>query len=685
MKKALKKLRARDKARGEASASKLVEAAPPPELAPKVAEAAPTPELLEALSSPVRSAGFTFPELVSLPEAGAGALSEEERAVLLAAEEMSAEEKRAIMARYNAAEWSEWREKEAMPMEPPRQVRVVEEHPLWMLRFGERATCNRLASEEEAEVRFEKPVDLHDVTVPLSILALEPLLKWKPLAKLKTDKMSQTHRRLLLSAVGVEHCFHPGPEEVREKQLSPEHIDLWVEHSEMSKPEAARVRGIPVILSALVVAGERHEGWAHWGAGQVRERHGARVRYLRSCMDTNEMLVFPIYESSHFCVLSLRKSGAGVEARYYESLPRLLEGPLSSARTLMTVLGVPGEVPILRANVSRQGPDECGWFALHYFEQEWRVGLGEPRGHLGAPTLEERRAMRKTLSSLRQASLTGLTKWRQDEEQQAEKSHLILERARRNFAAILRRRNVWHEVLRELKAAAALSREAGENALSEPPPLRIHPPSAYETPKKRKQPSEPTSAGVLWLEGDEPPTRSPQRPEEISEEETERPEGVPAEAERKLGAGAEAAAVAADPRGEEGRRGETEGGAVVEGAAVAAAAVEEELPAWVARHLEGEPPASMEPCDVSLRTDEILGAYAERALIAGAGFELLRPEYQEQVLKVMRYGHGVCSRCRFTTGCLSCDPDKALRYWMKKELSAEPPRGPGRPKKKART
>jgi len=249
MKKAAKKLRERD----AASALGPAEAA------------APAPA--EEPSTPLKPRGFTFPELLSLPEAGAGDLSPDEMAALMASEELEAEERRATKMNVNAFELSEWTGSDARPLiEAKQTVRVVEEHPLWMGRLGDRGTCTRLESEMEARVKFDRLMDLAESTVPLSILALEHS-PWSKLEKVKTDKMSVEKKMQLLAAVGVEDCFHAGPEEVNEAQLSPEHIDLWVEHSEMSKPVTARVRGLPVILTALVVAGERGEGWAHWGGG----------------------------------------------------------------------------------------------------------------------------------------------------------------------------------------------------------------------------------------------------------------------------------------------------------------------------------------------------------------------------------------------------------------------------------
>ena len=33
----------------------------------------------------------------------------------------------------------------------------------------------------------------------------------------------------------------------------------------------------------------------------------------------------------------------------------------------------------------------------------------------------------------------------------------------------------------------------------------------------------------------------------------------------------------------------------------------------------------------------------------------------------MAYGHGLCGKCRWQSGCFKCDPIKALRYYLSME------------------
>ena len=47
--------------------------------------------------------------------------------------------------------------------------------------------------------------------------------------------------------------------------------------------------------------------------------------------------------------------------------------------------------------------------------------------------------------------------------------------------------------------------------------------------------------------------------------------------------------------------------------------------------------------------------------------EDLPDEYRDAIHKINMTGIGVCSRCRNSSGCLSCDAFKCIRYYMRKE------------------
>ena len=47
-------------------------------------------------------------------------------------------------------------------------------------------------------------------------------------------------------------------------------------------------------------------------------------------------------------------------------------------------------------------------------------------------------------------------------------------------------------------------------------------------------------------------------------------------------------------------------------------------------------------------------------------YSQLSPVVQVKIEDIRMYGAGVCSKCRWHSGCLQCTPLKALRYWMNK-------------------
>ena len=51
-------------------------------------------------------------------------------------------------------------------------------------------------------------------------------------------------------------------------------------------------------------------------------------------------------------------------------------------------------------------------------------------------------------------------------------------------------------------------------------------------------------------------------------------------------------------------------------------------------------------------------------------WEDLSPEAESKVL-ALEHSAGVCSRCRWQSGCLSCEPQKALNYWVCSEARAK--------------
>ena len=47
--------------------------------------------------------------------------------------------------------------------------------------------------------------------------------------------------------------------------------------------------------------------------------------------------------------------------------------------------------------------------------------------------------------------------------------------------------------------------------------------------------------------------------------------------------------------------------------------------------------------------------------------EFLPQNKKEAIENVAIFGLGVCSKCRWASGCLKCDPEKCIRYHLSKE------------------
>ena len=65
-----------------------------------------------------------------------------------------------------------------------------------------------------------------------------------------------------------------------------------------------------------------------------------------------------------------------------------------------------------------------------------------------------------------------------------------------------------------------------------------------------------------------------------------------------------------------------------------------------------------------MSTEEVLQMAIETFKLEDLKDEKLR----KHVVKVRANGHGVCSKCRWSSGCLACDGDKAWNWAVSKEF-----------------
>ena len=45
----------------------------------------------------------------------------------------------------------------------------------------------------------------------------------------------------------------------------------------------------------------------------------------------------------------------------------------------------------------------------------------------------------------------------------------------------------------------------------------------------------------------------------------------------------------------------------------------------------------------------------------------LQEDYRKAMCKIHVGEVGVCSKCRYESGCLACDPIKCIAYWVRRE------------------
>ena len=98
------------------------------------------------------------------------------------------------------------------------------------------------------------------------------------------------------------------------------------------------------------------------------------------------------------------------------------------------------------------------------------------------------------------------------------------------------------------------------------------------------------------------------------------------------------------------------------------------------------PPRAREWVEVTAETlkreKHILNLYTKPRHGWGATIDDLILEYRKKVERDVERGLGMCSRCGWKYGCLSCDVTKALRYYLRQQLGKPEKKKVGRPKKK---
>ena len=292
------------------------------------------------------------------------------------------------------------------------------------------------------------------------------------------------------------------------------------------------------------------------------------------------------------------------EVRYYESLVEPRKACMDAGNEILKHLGI--DLPWRSVRASPQLDIDCGLHVCHYIEDELRNFCGEGRGACGWPSLTRLRGILDYTTRCTKVLNTAAERWVAEEKKAAVKSEDEYKKRAQRAREILKAKGRLEELAaREAEIAKTL---ASVGASVEPPPLpegfgvKKAPPAKPDEPPSVEPPLPPPAK-----EGEEPPE---EKGEEQPEEKGEEP---PKEAGE-------------EPPKEKGE----------------------------------EPPAA--------KAEEAGKLYDKAAIemaMESMTLDDLPEAHRKAVMRVREKGVGVCSKCKWQSGCMNCDPDKAWRYYVR--------------------
>ena len=553
---------------------------------------------------------------------------------------------------------------EAAPVAPPRpqageRVAVGVEHLLHCLRMGEAGRCLGAAPGDPDNVmlRLDNLAVLKPVRIPRVFLV--PV--GKPMRTMRMwDKCSDSVKRDMLSMVGVRD-----PRDEVLPSTPAFMLTLWGEYVPIGLRFNEALGGVPLrfvqlafvkaFAEAAELMGKVKAGAAPVSFAEVERqvhRQGVRERLLKEWWNQNEVLLLCLCDeaSNSSALLAVRKTPPSV--RFYEAGNGGVQAIGKLARLMLGNLeGVPDEVPP-RCNCCTTGHEVL--IAI-YIEAEMREASGETRGCLGwPPHLAKKR--RGHLRGLRLTLEASRKKWCDAENAIEAKRRHVTELTVAKALRSEERRKAFEDRWSDIKARTlkALDEGSFEGPIV---PIGFKPPEA-PTPKAPSEKAWVEKASFLHV--DEPP------------------EGMPRVRGGASGSGDHMPPEAPPP---------------------------EAPPPEAAPPLEAAPPEAPPPELRPSKGDEVKRAIAEAParlekkayvaledeFIAAAKLEDLREQDRAFYEKVRSLNTGVCPRCRWEMGCLSCDEAKAWDYarrstlWHTAHEAVRPTAKPrGRPKKAAK-
>jgi hypothetical protein len=326
----------------------------------------------------------------------------------------------------------------------------------------------------------------------------------------------------------------------------------------------------------------------------------------------------------HWTLLIVKTEGAEHVVQYYDSLEPGHPRCRANANILLQLMGVKAQVNLVR-NAVRQTHDECGWFVCHYVEEVLRTAAGHPLQSQKWPFPNRLATLKSWLKRIVD-SLEGERQKLCSEVVSEQKKQAALEAKMQKLAKQFLEHKGLLQRAAEVHAALAFELHNAGAGL-EPPSLDADFVAAVELHKQemlRKR-----------LERLHPPLVLPP-------------------VEESLHAAQEPAPPVEDPlQAEEVQQ------------VLQELAPPVEVPQQVVEELV--PPLAEGVMDKLRAEFENNKDFVELALQVTRMDDLSAPQ-REHMERVIANGKGVCSRCRWKSGCLSCDREKAWAYCVKVEL-----------------
>ena len=543
------------------------------------------------------------------------------------------------------------------------KVAVGVEHLMHALRVGETGISQGAAPDpSEVIVKLDTAAVLAPLRIPRSHLV--PL--GRPMRTMRLwDKCGESVKREILSKVGVRD---PRDEVLASTPafmltMWAEYVPIGLRFNEVpmmfAQPSFVRALADGADLMAKVEAGIAEVSFDKI-EDQAR-RQGMRERLLQDWWKQNEVLLLCLCDeaSNSSALLAVRKTPSSV--RFYEAGLSGGEAIGKLARLVLGNLeGVPDEVPH-RCNCCTTGNEEL---IAHYIEAEMREASGETRGCLGWPP-QSAKKRRGHLRGLRSSLEASRKRWCDEENAIEAKRRQVTELI---VAKVLRseeRRKAFEDRWSVVKARNLKALDEGwfEGPIV---PIGLKP---LEAPKPKAPRDEAGLEKVSFLRVlDEPP------------------EGVP----RVACGGSSGSGDHMPP----------------EAPPLEAAPLLEDTPPPApppeAEPLEAPPPEAdlhrskgdevkQALAEAPARLEKAAYVALEEEFIAVAKLEDLRDEDRAAYEKVRDLNAGICPRCQWQWGCLSCDEAKAWAYYCRSTLwhtaheAVRPKAKPrGRPKKAAK-